>query len=198
MKIIALTGGIASGKTTVAKFFEACGAKIIDADKIAHQTYRPRTPLYRQIVKRYGKKILSSNRQINRHALGEILFNKPKEKRWLEAKIHPLTLQLIATQLRKLLRKKPPLILVEAALHVETGYYKDFPKLMVVKASKTNQLERLISREGLSLSQAKTRIKNQMPFTKKCKVADWVIDNSSSLAKTKQQVRRLFQKLVKE
>ncbi len=192
MKTLALTGGIASGKSTVAQLFEKYGARVIHADLLAHQTYRRGTPLYRKILNRYGKKVLARNGQIDRQALGKILFDSKKEKQWLEKEIHPLTRKLIGEKIQQCLKKKIPLILVEAALHVESGYYQEFQGLIVVKATKKNQIERLTQREGLSKREALARIQNQMPLSKKIKCADWVIDNSGTLKKTEKQVKQLI------
>ncbi|HCU26015.1 MAG TPA: dephospho-CoA kinase [Deltaproteobacteria bacterium] len=192
--ILALTGGIASGKSTVARMFRDRGAVVLEADRIAHQSYAPGTALYRELIRRYGKKILSPRKSIDRKKLAKILFASRWERAWLEKKIHPETFRLIGSKLQSALRRRPPLILVEAALHVETGYYRVFPGLILVKASPRTQLERLIAREGLSSAEAKQRLASQMPLKKKLAMADWVIDNSGSLRKTEAQVRSLMKK----
>jgi len=197
MKVFALTGGIASGKSTVGKMFVERGAILIDADKIAHETYRKGSPVYREIVARYGKRILKKNGQIDRVQLAKILFSSDQEKRWLESHIHPETFGLIAARLKRALKKNPPFILVEAALHIETGYYRMFEGLLIVKIAVPKQIERLVQRNGLSPAEAKLRIKKQGDWRKKYRMADWLIDNSGSLKKTEGQVERLFKKLTR-
>jgi dephospho-CoA kinase len=195
MKILALTGGISSGKTTVAQLFQKHGAIFLDADRIAHEVYKPATTLYREIIKRYGKNILGASRRIDRKKLAKILFQSPVEKIWLEKKIHPAVRRLIKQRIQAAIRRRPPLILVEAALHVETGYYRDFQGLLVVKTPRRLQLKRLTECGHLSRREALLRIKNQMPLSTKLKVADYVIDNSGSLAKTARQVNALMKRL---
>ena len=198
MKIYALTGGIASGKSTVASMFRELGAVIVDADKVAHRVYAKGSPLQRELVRRYGRSVLGASGDIDRRRLARILFSSAKEKAWLESRIHPETRRLIGAEIQKALRQKAPLILVEAALHVETNYHRSFPGMIAVASGKGRQLERLVEREALSLMEAKARIASQLPEAKKNRLADWVIDNSGSLAKTKAQVRRLFQEMTKK
>ncbi len=196
MKIYALTGGIASGKSTVAGMFRDLGAAVVDADKIAHRVYAKGSPLHRELVRRYGRSILDASGEIDRSRLAQILFSSTKEKTWLESRIHPETRRLIGVEIQKALRRKAPLILVEAALHVETGYHEAFPGMIAVASGSQRQLQRLVDREALDLAEAKRRIASQLPEKEKNRLADWVIDNSGSLAKTKAQVKRLFKKLV--
>ncbi|MCE9623875.1 MAG: dephospho-CoA kinase [Deltaproteobacteria bacterium] len=124
MKILALTGGIATGKSSVARIFEKLGAMVIDADKVAHQTYLPKTPLYREMLKRYGRDILDAKGRVDRKKLGVLLFRSKKERQWLEERIHPATRLLIGKEIQKALRRGVKLILVEAALHVETDWHR--------------------------------------------------------------------------
>ena len=195
MKILALTGGIASGKSTVAKFFEELGAVILEADQEAHQCYAPGTDLFQELQKRYGPQIVSAGK-IDRRRLGEIVFVDPTERQWLESKTHACAREHIAEKLRQIAKKNPPLVLVEAALHVETGYYREFEGLIVIYVPEAVALERLQRREGLNAEQAKRRIASQMPIEDKKKQANWLIDNSGSLEETKKQVTRLYKELT--
>ncbi len=188
MKILALTGGIASGKSTVANFFTKQGAIVLDADKTAHEVYKKKSPVYQKIKARYGKKILKKDQSIDRKKLADILFHSPQQKKWLEKQIHPATIKLLGEKLQKALQKKPKLILVEAALHVETGYYRQFDGMIVISVPTQTQLERLILRDKISKAEAKQRLKNQIPLIKKRRLANWVIDNSGNRNKTEQQV----------
>ncbi len=196
MKILALTGGIAAGKSSVAQLFRELGAVVLDADKIAHRVYLPESQAHRAIRKRYGKKILDRRGKIDRKKLADILFGSKKERAWLEAQIHPETRRLIGVEIQKAIRKKAPLILVEAALHLETGYHKPFHGLLVVSAAPKVQLQRLMQREGLKAKEAKLKISSQMPQAHKRAAADWVIDNSGSLRATRTQVRKLMKELL--
>lgn len=192
MKILALTGGIATGKTAVARLFEKHGAVVIDADRAAHQTYRPKTSLYREILRRYGPGLRGPGGAIDRKKLGEILFRSKTERRWLESRIHPETRRLIGQEIQKALRRGKKLILVEAALHVETGWHRPFHGLVVVDAPPALQVVRLMRRSGLSRSAAQAKVRSQLPRRRKLAEADWVIDNSGSLAATERQVRKLI------
>lgn len=199
MKALALTGGIATGKSTVAKMFRKLGATVLDADTIAHETYAPNTPLYQKILTRYGHHLAKNNGPIDRQILGKILFHDPKEKQWLEAQIHPATRAKIAKNLKALQQQKsqPPLVLVEAALHVESGLYKDFAGLIVVNTTPEIQLKSLQAREGLNLEQAQIKLANQISLAEKKQHATWVIENSGTLQETQKQVEKLYQKLTK-
>lgn len=191
MKKLALTGGIASGKTTVAKFFEELGAVVLDADREAHEIYAPGTPLFHQLQERFGSDLVVGG-QIDRKRLAQIVFTSPKEKKWLEEQTHPATRQRITQKLSQAIAQDPPLILVEAALHVETGYYRDFDGLVVVYVPEAIALGRLQARDGIGLEEAKLRLKNQISIEEKRQRADWVIDNSGSLEETRRQVEDLF------
>jgi dephospho-CoA kinase len=195
VKTLALTGGIAGGKTTVANFFEKLGAVVLDADREAHQCYAPGTELFKELQKRYGAAIVSAG-QIDRHRLGEIVFADATERKWLESKTHAWTQARIAEKLAEHSRNNPPLVLVEAALHVETGYYGKFDGLIVVYLPEALSVERLKKRDGLSTKQACLRLASQMPIEEKKKLADWIIDNSGSLEETREQVERLYKELT--
>ena len=192
MKILALTGGIAAGKTAVARIFQKLGAAVIDADKVAHRVYLPNSQIYRDIVRRYGNKILAPDKSIDRKALGKFLFGSKKERLWLESRIHPQTRRLIGQEIQKAIRRGKNLIIVEAALHVETGYHRPFHGLIVVDAPPETQVERLIRREGLSRAEARRKIRSQLPRQLKLRAADWIVDNSGTLARTERQIRKLM------
>lgn len=198
MKVLAITGGIASGKSTVAKMFESLGATLVDADSLAHQVYAPGTPLAAELLQRYGNEIKDSQGGIDRKALGKIIFRAPEERKWLENKTHPATRKLIAERVQEARLRGAPLVLVEAALHVETGYYKEFDGLIVVHADPQIQIQRLRARDGMSREEAEQRLKNQMSGQEKEAFANWVIDNNGDLEDTKRNVRDLYGKLVGE
>lgn len=197
MKILALSGGIATGKTAVARIFQKLGAAVIDADKIAHRVYLPNTQIYRDIVRRYGKKVLTADKTIDRKALGKILFKSKKERLWLESCIHPQTRMLIGREIQKAIRSGKKVVIVEAALHVETAYHRPFHGLIVVDAPPRTQIERLVHREGLSRTEAQRKIRSQLPRRLKLKAADWIIDNSGTLARSEKQIRKLMKELRK-
>jgi len=196
MKIIGLTGGIASGKTSVAKFFQAQGAVIIDADHITHTLYEKRSDLIKSLTEAFGKEILTPLGKIDRLKLGALVFSDSTHRKKLESLVHPIIREEIQKQIEIAKQKNPPLILVEAALLVETGYYKQWDGLIVVKAKAKHQEERLMQRNNYSPEEAKKRIASQTSTDERLKVAHWVIDNSGSLEETERQVIELYQRIT--
>lgn len=196
MKTIAITGGIGAGKSTVCEMFRNLGARIIDADILAHQVYEPGTPLHQAIRERFGPEILTKTGKIDRVRLGKIVFRSPEEKRWLESQTHPAVRELIRKQIQAAKEQSDPLILVEAALHVETGYYREFDGLIVVHVAPEVQIQRVMVRNQIDRDEAEHLLANQMPVEEKKKYADWVIDNSGDLETTRKQVRELFDQLL--
>ena len=196
VKIIGLTGGIASGKTTVAKLFEALGATVIDADAVTHSLYEKRLDLVKSLSEAFGKEILTPLGKIDRLKLGALVFADASHRKKLETLVHPIIREEIQNQIEEAKRKNPPLILVEAALLVETGYYKQWDGLIVVKANPHHQEERLMQRNSFSSEEAKERIGVQISLADRLKAAHWVIDNSGSLEETERQVKDLYQKLL--
>ncbi len=192
MKVLALTGGIASGKSTVSEMFQQWGAAIIDADHLAHKTYEPGTLLYKILLNRLGPEILSATGSIDRKKLAPLLFNDELLRRGLEKLIHPEVRTLILQEIEQLRSHSPQLILVEAALHVETGYYREFDGLILVTCPKELQIERLRKRDSLSEEQIKARLHSQWPLEAKIPVANYLIDNSGSLENTQKQAKALF------
>ncbi|MCB1215621.1 MAG: dephospho-CoA kinase, partial [Deltaproteobacteria bacterium] len=194
--ILALSGGIASGKSTVGDFFKSLGATILNADKEAKKLYTPGQTLYYKILKRYGSK-LKTNTGIDRKKLASIIFNHKQEKTWLEKESHHQTRKNLGKKIRKALYQKSPLILVEAALHIETGYDLYFPGLILIVIPKEEQIKRLIKRDKLNLEEAKLRLRNQLSLQEKLKHAHWMIDNSGKWQETQRQIKKLYQHLTR-
>jgi len=195
--VLALTGGIASGKSTVAAMFEKLGAKLISADRLAHRVYRRGSPLYRQIVRRYGRRILRPGGAIDRRQLGDTLFGSKAEKKWLEKQIHPAVRALIAERIARFSKRRTKLILVEAALHIETGYYRNFSGLVVVHATRAQQMSRLVERDGLTPAEARLRLKQQTSEKIRLRLANWVVDNRGTLAATRREVAKVYREMTR-
>ncbi|MBW4503921.1 MAG: dephospho-CoA kinase [Scytonema hyalinum WJT4-NPBG1] len=177
--IIGLTGGIATGKTTVANYLaSAYNLPILDADIYAREAVSVDSPILLEIAQRYGKKILLADGNLNRQKLGEILFNNQEERNWVEGLIHPYVgdcfLEEIAVSPAQILVLVVPLLF-------EAGMTKLVTEIWVVSCSEQQQLERLMRRNNLTLEQAQARIMSQMPITEKIARADVVLDNSSTL-----------------
>ncbi|MFQ5788810.1 MAG: dephospho-CoA kinase, partial [Thermodesulfobacteriota bacterium] len=197
MKIIGLTGNIASGKTEVANIFKDLGAKVIDADQIAREIVKPGEVAWLEITDEFGREILNSDGTINRQKLGEIVFNDKLKREKLNRITHPTIIATIKERIETYEEERVKVVIIEAALIVEKGGLKDLiDDLIVVTADRETQIKRIISRDGLKREEALSRIKSQMPATQKIQHATHVIDNSGTLAKTKNQVEQLWKKIT--
>ncbi len=192
MKVYGLTGGIASGKSTVANYFKNAGIPVLDADKIVHQIYRKGSRYYQQIVDHFGPAILNRSKQINRKKLGAIILNFPKKKKWLEAIIHPATIDMIQHKLKKISQQGHAFAIVEAALLLESGYHRLFDGMIVVYVDEPTQIKRLMRRNQLEAREANQWIASQWPMKKKLKYADYKINNSGNRKQCKQLVMDLI------
>ena len=192
---VGLTGGIASGKSTVAAWMRELGCYVLDADKLAHQLTEPGQPPYEEVVREFGSEILLPDRRINRDRLAAIVFADRSKLAKLNVIVHP---RVIAEQDRELARiaysQSDAVAVVEAALLIEAGYHSRLDRLVVVWCRPEQQLERLLAR-GLTREEADLRIAAQMPLEQKRALADDLIDCSGPLERTRLQVEELVAKL---
>lgn len=196
--IIGLTGGICTGKSTVSREFRRLGAKVISADEVGHAILMPHKPVWKRVVKVFGRSILTSNDKINRKMLGRIIFRSPKKKKLLESITHPEIIKEIKKTVRLLKQKSSKgIILIDAPLLFESGFNAYVNKVVVVWTPKNIQLKRIKERNHITNSEALLRIKAQMPMQKKMKLADYVINGSYSWPKTKGQIKKVWQDLTK-
>lgn len=195
-KVIGVTGGIASGKSSVSRMLKNLGARVVDADVLARRVVEPGKPAYRDIVKTFGKQVLKSDGTLDRKRLGRIVFSDGHKLQQLNEITHPRIASAAKREIARHKRLKAPLVVYDAALMVEKGWHRDLDGLVVVSVPERVQLQRLMQRDGLGRSAAKKRIRSQLPQSAKLKVADHVIDNSGTLHQTQQQVKRLWQGLV--
>jgi len=177
-KIIGLTGPIASGKDSVAKILQKQGAAVIDADQVAHTLYNPQTPVWREIVKAFGSKILMRGGKINRQKLAKIVFSDEKKLLQLNGIVHPRLREAIIESC-KLLVVSSKLIVINAAVLSEIGLVDYVDEVWVVMASKEKRLKRLL-KKGSSKTSAQKRISSQMPQKEYLAMADRVIRNDGS------------------
>ena len=195
MIVVGLTGGIATGKSTVAKMFKQCGAVIIDADQLARTVVRPGSSAWREIVKCFGKVILNPDQTINRRALGAIVFHHRGKLRKLERIIHPRVASEKERLVRQIAKRMPHAVVIyEAPLLFEVGADKRVDKTVVVTAERDTQLARLKKRNGLTRTEALRRIASQMPLKEKTRLADIVLDGTCSRSLLKKDVGHLFRK----
>jgi dephospho-CoA kinase len=193
MVVLGLTGGIATGKSTVAKMFKRCGAIVIDADQLAREVVRPGKPAWHEIVKVFGDEVVNPNKSINRHALGEIVFNDRRKLKRLERIIHPRVAREQQRLVRQIAKRSPDAVVVyEVPLLFESGAHSRVDKIIVVTADRQTQIARLERRNGFTRSEALRRIKHQMPLIQKVRRADVVLDGTKDKALMTHQVRQLI------
>jgi len=196
MILVGLTGGVATGKSTVAKMFKQCGAAVINADLLARQVVEPGKPAWRAIVKLFGKTVLNQDRSLDRQALGSIIFHNPKKRRQLERIIHPRVAREQARLTKAITRKDPNAVVIyEVPLLFEAGVDKRVDKIIVVTADRNIQIARLNKRDGLSRAEAIRRIRSQMPLAKKTQQADHLLNGTLPRPSLRRQVGQLFRSL---
>ncbi|GFN22456.1 MAG: dephospho-CoA kinase [Thermoanaerobacteraceae bacterium] len=196
MKVIGLTGGIASGKSTVAGILASLGARVIDADKIAREVVEPGKPAWEEIKSVFGEEYLRPDGTVDRRALGSLVFQDPEAREKLNAITHPRIKEEIARRLEACRREDPAgVVVVEAALLLEAGMERTVDEVWVVTAPEEVRLKRLMERDNLSREEARRRIKAQWPEEERLRFASRVIDTGKDLAATVQEVRALWQQL---
>ena len=193
--LVGLTGGIATGKSTVATMFRGLGAVIIDADVLAREVVEPGQPALAEIVEEFGPAMLQADGRLDRKALGAIVFASADRRRRLEALTHPRIRQRFDGTLVDLTRAGfRGVVMFDAAVMIESGNYKNMDRLVVVVTDETTQ----IGRDGCTREEALARIRSQMPLAEKARLADHVIDNSGDRAATEDQVRHVHAALTSE
>ena len=196
MILVGLTGGIATGKSTVAGIFKRYGATVIDADALAREVVEPGKPAWREIVETFGKTVINPDRTLNRQALGTTVFGHPGRLRQLEQIIHPrVAREQIRLTKQAALNDPRAIVIYDVPLLFEAGIDKRVGATIVVTADRETQIARLKERNDLSRTEALRRIKSQMPLAEKRRRADYVLDGTLPLPQLKQQVRLLHQSL---
>jgi dephospho-CoA kinase len=196
---VGLTGNIATGKSHVAAIFAELGAHIVDADVISHELLAPDTPTCHRIVEAFGRGILTPEGFIDRRALGKVVFEDPDKRALLNSIVHPEVRNEVLRRIVELEKgSEPGIVMVDAALMVESGFYKAQDFLIVVKCHPSMQLSRVIARDGLSEEEARARIAAQMPIEEKAKLADYTIETSGTFRHTRDQVEEIYRSLLLE
>jgi dephospho-CoA kinase len=197
LPVVGLTGGIASGKSTVARSFEALGVPVIDADQLAREAVAKGSEGLGRIVEVFGPEVLLPDGTLDRKALGQRVFNDPEARATLNAITHPRIAALSAEKIRTLSQAAAaPYVLYEAALIVENALHRNMHALVVVSTDVGTQLERLMKRDGLNLDEAEARVRAQYPLEKKLEVADYVIENRAEAGQLAPRVRDVHEALV--
>ena len=191
--ILGLTGGIASGKSTVSEMFRDQGIRVIDADELAREVVQPGEPALAEIRETFGDEVIDAEGHLDRDALGEIVFDDQAARSQLEAITHTRIAQRMQQRAADARQAGEPWVIYDAALIVENNLQDAFDALIVVAASPETQKRRLIERDGISDQEAQARLDAQMPLEDKVAVADYVIDNDGSLDDTRRQVDALYE-----
>jgi dephospho-CoA kinase len=194
LKVLGLTGGIGSGKSTVARLIADLGVPVLDADLLAREVVEPGQPALAEVAGAWPQAI-GPDGKVDRKRLADIVFSDPTQRVRLEAITHPRIQVLADERLADFAGKGHALAVYEASLLVESGRYKDFDGLVVVTASPETQLERVLARGDLTEAEAQARIDAQLPLLAKVRVATHLVDNDGDLEATKEQVERLVESL---
>ena len=196
MRVIGLTGGIASGKSTAARTLAELGARVVDADRVAREIVAPGQPALAEIVRTFGREMLLPDGTLDRKRLGAVIFADADKRRALNAITHPRIAAETQARLGQLRDEGVPVAIYEAALLVENGVHKALDGLIVVACDETTQLARLVARDGYSEADAHARIAAQAPMAEKLAAATWVVDTSGPLADTKKQLARIWEEIL--
>lgn len=192
MRVIGLTGGIASGKSSVAVLLERLGGAVVDADRLAREVVEPGEEALASIVAEFGERVLNSDGTLNRAALGEIVFADAQARRKLEGITHPAIRRRAGERLERLREAGTEVAFYVAPLLYEAGLAERFDEVWVVYLDPQTQLERLMARDGLSREGALARIAAQMPMEEKRRLGQVVIDNSGTREELEAQVKRVW------
>jgi dephospho-CoA kinase len=193
---VGLTGGLASGKTFVGRALVDLGCYLIEADKLGHEVMLPGGEAYAAIVQEFGPGVVDDAGRISRRKLSGIVWNNPERLEKLSSLVHPPVQQREESQMAEIGQADPgAIVVVEAAILVETGRYKSFDRLIVVTCSAEQQLERALERGSYKREEILARLSRQLPLEEKLRVADYVIDTSGSKEATLEQVRTVYGKL---
>ena len=188
MRVIGLTGGIACGKSTVSSILKSLGAKIIDADKMAHELMQPKQALYNLYVAHWGERILTEHATLDRRAVGAIVFGDAEERAWLDRAAHPVLEAELRRRLKALRKKHKDVV----PLLFESGWDAYADEIWVASIPEALQVERLKARNHLTEAEACARIAAQMPLAEKRARADVVLDNSGTREYLTEQVRAAY------
>jgi dephospho-CoA kinase len=195
MLLVGLTGGIGSGKSTVARMLEARGAVVFDADALAREAVEPGSPGHDAVVERFGANVLLPGGELDREALASIVFADAAARRDLEAIVHPEVRRLFAEGCEAH-RDTDRIVVFSAPLLVESGMHTAFEVLVLVSAPAETQVERLLRDRAMREDQIRARIAAQAPLEEKAAVADVIVDNEGRLEELEQQVDRLWDELL--
>ncbi len=196
--VFGLTGGIGSGKSTVARLISEEGVPVVDADQLARQVVAPQGPALSQLQRQFGSEILTSEGNLDRGALASIVFSDPGARARLESIVHPLVGQAAEAEFQRLAKEGHELVCYEIPLLFETEQAHRYRPVVVVHVPFEAQIVRTVARDGMSEEEARSRIEAQLDLGDKAQRADYVIDNTGTLEETKKQALNVLSKIRKE
>ncbi len=192
-----LTGGIASGKSTVSDYLREKGAFLIDLDLLTRKVQEPGEIAWREIVRHFGTGVLNADQRVNRESLGRIVFSSPDELQNLNRMVHPAVHREWQQEIARIEGQRPDAIIIsDVPLLIEVGWTREVDLVIVVFIAPEEQINRLIERNGLRLEEAQQRLASQMSIFDKLKYADFVIDNNGTVEQTHRAVDAVWEKLV--
>lgn len=195
MKWFGLTGGIATGKSTVTKVLRTMGYPVIDADEVSHLVTALGSPSLPQIFAEFGYTVRAPDGGLDRRALGQLVFGRPEELQKLEQIVHPLVTASVAAEKLRLEKSGAAVAFYDVPLLFEKNLEANFDAVVLVAASEVQQQQRLLSRSGLNLSEVTARLQSQLPIAAKRQRTKYVIDNSKDLAHLENEIRRVLNEL---
>ncbi len=195
MKVIGLTGGIGSGKSTVSQFLAELGAVILNTDEVGHEAFKPDTEIWHRVVAAFGRQIITPDGNIDRKKLGNIVFGNPESLSQLNQIMHPRMYALVKAQLEEYRRQRTRVVVLEAPLLLEAGWTSLVDEVWVTTAPEATVLKRLEERSGMSQAESLTRICSQLSSEERIRRADVVINTDCDLDELKARVKELWQKL---
>ena len=199
MIVVGITGGLASGKTTVAGLFHECGAFVIQADQLARTVVAPGKAAWKEIVKTFGSRVLQADRTLDRTALANLVFHHPRKLSVLNRIVHPRVAREQVRQTNAIARQHPNAVIIyDAALLIEARAHERMDRIIVVTANQPVQIQRARQRDGFTRKEALGRIRGQLPLrTKRC-FADYVLNGTLPITRLRPRVRQLYREFLQE
>lgn len=195
VRVIGLTGGIGTGKSTVSRFLADLGAVILDADKVGHEAFKPGTPAWQDVVATFGKGVIAPSGEIDRKKLGAIVFGNPEALSRLNRIMHPRMFDMMKAQIEEYRRQGKDVVVLEAAILIEAGWDKLTDEVWVTVAPESTVLTRISSRSGLREEETLARIRAQLPSMERVKHAQVVVDTDCTLDELRARVKDLWDRL---
>ncbi len=195
MKVIGLTGGIGSGKSTVSQFLAELSAVILNADEIGHEAFKPDTEIWRQVVAAFGQQIVTPDGNIDRKKLGDMVFDNAESLSQLNQIMHPRMYDMVKAQLEEYRQQKTRMVVLEAPLLLEAGWASLVDEVWVTTAPEATVLKRLKERSGMSQTESLARIRSQLSSAERVRQADVVINTDCDLDELRSRVKELWQRL---